>query len=109
MTGRRQVNHAIEFIDANLHRKVTLDEIAAAANLSPSQLIRLFKAEINTTPVAMLNRKRIRAARRALRETNRPIADIAAEFGYADQSHFARQFKRAMGQTPNAYRNYRSD
>ena len=51
-----------------------------------------------------VRRQRIALACRSLAESDMPLADVAIEAGFADQSHFTRTFKRQLGVTPAAYR-----
>lgn len=104
--SERQLQKAIEFINENLSNTISLTDISDAANISKSQLIKIFREEMHTTPISFLGDRRIDAARRMLSETDMPIAVIAAEFGYSDQSHFTRRFKAATGHTPNFFRKH---
>jgi AraC-like DNA-binding protein len=82
---------------------LSLKDLAAAARLSPHQLIRAFRRETAMTPHAFLLDRRIRAARARLRRNERP-ADVAAATGFADQAHLTRVFKARVGVPPGAYR-----
>ncbi|GHD56242.1 transcriptional regulator [Jeongeupia chitinilytica] len=78
--------------------------MAAEANLSASRLHALFRAETGETPQAWLSGVRLRAVQDALIGTSRPIAVLAQEAGYADQSALTRAMRLATGETPAAYR-----
>jgi AraC-like DNA-binding protein len=82
---------------------VGLDDLAAAAGVDRFRLNRAFRAAFGRSPHAYLVRLRLRAARRRLAEGETP-ALVAAEVGFADQSHLGRWFRRAYGLTPAAYR-----
>ncbi|KXU84907.1 AraC family transcriptional regulator [Paraburkholderia monticola] len=88
-----------ERMDGNLG----LDELADAAGIDRFRLTRLFQRAFGTPPHAYLVRLRLRAARRLL-ATGRTPAQVAAEVGFADQSHLGRWFRRAYRMTPAAYR-----
>lgn len=96
------VKRAQEFIQKQLHQKITLDDLAATANLSRYHLLRLFQAETGLPPHAYQNQLRIHKSRMLLRQ-NLPISHVAAELGFTDQSHFARVFKQFTGATPIQY------
>ncbi|MCA8221147.1 AraC family transcriptional regulator [Burkholderia multivorans] len=81
----------------------TLDAICAAADLSPSYLIRAFGARYGMTPHAFLIDRRVQYGRAELRR-GRPIADVALDAGFADQAHFQRAFRRIAAATPGQYR-----
>jgi AraC-like DNA-binding protein len=53
-----------------------------------------------------LRRRRVHRARQRLAETDLPLAEIATEAGFADQSHLTRMFKRFVGLTPGQYRTF---
>lgn len=96
--GRVQV-----FVDEHLAADLTVDELAGAADLSPSTLERRFKA-IGTTPWGYVLQCRIETAKHLLSTTDRSLAAIAFDTGFYDQPHFTRTFKRLEGQPPGAYR-----
>jgi AraC-like DNA-binding protein len=73
-----------------------------ARGLSYYQAWRAFKRHYGLPPHDYQLRVRIGLAQRALRE-GRPAADIAADYGFVDQSHLCRHFKRLVGVTPSAY------
>jgi AraC-like DNA-binding protein len=94
---------AAEFIRDNYTRSLRLEEICAAANLSPSYLIRAFNDQYGLTPHAYVTNCRIEFSRAQLRR-GRPIADVALAAGFADQAHLQRSFKKLVAATPGQYR-----
>ncbi len=84
--------------------RITAAELAALAHLSVSQFERRFKRLFQMTPIAYVEQVRVNAACQALATTQAPIAAIAQECGFYDQSHFTRRFRRVMGMTPDRYR-----
>ncbi|MHA3735651.1 AraC family transcriptional regulator [Pseudomonas sp. Eth.TT006] len=82
---------------------LSLDDICAAAQLSPSYLIRAFKQHYGMTPHAFLVNQRIQFARERLRN-GELIADVALKAGFSDQAHFQRVFKQHLAATPGQYR-----
>lgn len=94
---------AADYIAAHCREGVTLDAICAAADLSPSYLIRAFNARYGMTPHAFLIDRRVQYGRTELRR-GRPIADVALDAGFADQAHFQRAFRRIAAATPGQYR-----
>nr|WP_185626922.1 AraC family transcriptional regulator [Burkholderia stagnalis] len=94
---------AADYIAAHCRQAVTLDAICAAADLSPSYLIRAFNARYGMTPHAFLIDRRVQYGRAELRR-GRPIADVALDAGFADQAHFQRAFRRIAAATPGQYR-----
>jgi AraC family transcriptional regulator len=82
----------------------SLVELAGIAGVHPAHLARTFKRVHGVSVGEYQRGLRVTLACRALRNRSRSIADIAAEAGFSDQSHFARVFRRLTGQTPSAYR-----
>jgi len=82
----------------------SLSELASELGLSHRHFDRRFKEDTGLTPKQFLHRSRVQAGCRTLRETDRPIAEIAVTLGYCDQSAFTSQFRKRMGITPSKYR-----
>lgn len=76
-----------------------LDELAADVGLTTFQLIGLFKRAVGLTPHAYLTQVRLGMACRRLRQA-RPLADVATDVGFYDQSALTNHFKRCYGITP---------
>ncbi|AXI61067.1 AraC family transcriptional regulator [Pseudomonas kribbensis] len=98
-----KLERAADFIRRHCTDLLSLDDICAAAELSPSYLIRAFKQHFGMTPHAFLVNQRIQFARECLRR-GQLIADVALEAGFADQAHFQRAFKQHLAVTPGQYR-----
>lgn len=94
----------VNFMDANLHRKLSLDELARAARISRSHLCRLFKTEAGMPPGQYLQKLRMERASRLLVTTLLSVKQIQFEVGYIDKSLFVRHFRRANGLSPSEYR-----
>jgi AraC-like DNA-binding protein len=71
-----------------------------------SHFARSFKATFGMAPHKWLIGRRIERAKDLLRQTTTPIADIAIQSGFADQTAFARTFRQEMGITPGQWRRY---
>jgi AraC-like DNA-binding protein len=98
-----KLERAADYIRDNCTQMLKLEDICAAAQLSPSYLIRAFKQHYGMTPHAFLVNRRIQFARDRLR-SGKLIADVALEAGFADQAHFQRAFKQHLAATPGQYR-----
>jgi AraC-like DNA-binding protein len=81
---------------------LSLHALADAAQLTPTQLTRAFRAAVGLPPHAYLERLRVEQAKTRL-SRGEPIADVAFATGFADQSHLTRRFRRVVGVTPGAY------
>ena len=98
------VRRAREFLEENISDKVTLNELAAVAELTPFRLLRSFKRAIGMTPHQYQLQARVRRAYALVRRSEGGLADIAANVGFADQAHLTRHFKSIMGATPGQVR-----
>lgn len=97
------VKRTRDFIEDHLAQDFGLATLAEIAGLSVFRFAHVFKENTGLSPIAFRNQCRVDAARRLLL-TPQPIADIAAELGFADQSHLTRHFQRIVGISPNRYR-----
>lgn len=102
----RAIARAKELLHAQLAAPPSLEELAAAVNLSPFHFARVFRYATGMPPHAWLMQQRIAQARALLQEGCLPL-DVAARLGFADQSHLSRQFKKVYGVGPGAYRSAR--
>jgi len=93
---------AADYITRHCTRDLRVEEVAAACGLSPSYLIRAFKARYGLTPHAYLTNQRVRAGQTGLRQ-GQPIVEVALDAGFADQAHFQRVFKAHVAATPGQY------
>jgi AraC-like DNA-binding protein len=96
------IAQAVDYIEAHFAEDVSLAQIAATVNVSPFHLLRAFRAEMGAPPHTYLNQIRIRHAKRLLL-CGQPIVQVAAETGFADQSHLTRRFRQVVGTTPRQY------
>jgi AraC-like DNA-binding protein len=96
------VRRAREYVLTHHARNVSLGELARVANLSPYHLTRVFAKEVGMPPHAFQTQVRVARAKRLIR-AGLPLAHVAAGVGFADQSHFNRQFKRLLKITPGEY------
>lgn len=81
-----------------------LQDLARAAGIHPDHLARAFRARFGVPVGTYVRRLRVEWAIARLDETEEPIAQVALEAGFADQSHFTRACKRQTGLTPAEYR-----
>jgi AraC-like DNA-binding protein len=93
---------ALDYLRDHGRRNVGLDELAAAAGIGKFRLVRLVRDRTGLPPHSLQLAHWIRTARRLL-EAGRSIAEVAAETGFADQSHLHRHFQRSLGLTPGEY------
>lgn len=95
---------AIAFIHAHPGMALGCRDIAGLAGLSISQCARQFRRVTGLAPHRYLLQVRVALVKTLLRESKRDLALIAADTGFADQSHMNRVFRRLTGTTPGAFR-----
>jgi AraC family transcriptional regulator len=81
-----------------------LRRLADVAGVHPVSLSRAFRRHLGRTPGAYLRGLRLEQAARELERSERPLSEVAAAAGFADQSHFTRAFRAAFGATPGEWR-----
>ena len=99
----RAVRQAKELLQARLAEPPSLEQLAAAVNLSAFHLARVFQRATGMPPHTWLMQQRIAHARALLKKGCLPL-QVATQLGFADQSHLSRQFKKVYGVGPGAYR-----
>ena len=97
-------SETIAFIRSNLAKTIKVADLARLMKLSENQFRRKFKHEFGVSPQQFILRARLQASGHLLRSGAQPIAIIALESGFSDQSYFTRQFKQFFGETPLQYR-----
>jgi AraC family transcriptional regulator len=98
----RRLRQAVDYMHAHLHARITVADIAGAIRLSPFHFARLFKTTTGYTPHQFVMKARVEKARELL-SSSTPLKQIAMDLGFADQSHFTRQFKLAYHVTPRVW------
>jgi transcriptional regulator GlxA family with amidase domain len=99
-----RVETAIDFMNARLHRKIRLMDLAETAHLSLFRFSHLFKTDTGLSPGEYLKRLRMKKARNLLATTRLSIKEIMAAAGYDSSSNFIRHFRRSFGFAPSEYR-----
>jgi AraC family transcriptional regulator len=93
-----------DYVEAHLDDDLSLTMLANIACLSPYHFSRSFKQATGVGPQRYVIQRRLECAKRLLRHTHQPLALIAQEAGFADQSHLTQMFRREMGVTPGRFR-----
>lgn len=98
------IEHVHEYIRKNLHRPMTLADVAWDAGVSEEHLARLYRATTGETLFAYIKACRLTTARQLLLSTSLPIHAVAEKSGFANAGFFGRTFKAAYRETPGAFR-----
>lgn len=88
----------------NLHKEVSLSELAQSVNLSVWRLSHIFNSEVGMGPIKYLRYLRMDRARELLETSYLSVKEIGYHVGLNDESHFARDFKKVYGAPPKVYR-----
>lgn len=99
-----ELGPALELLHQHFRENIAISALANAAHLSLSSFLRKFKACFNMTPKEYLRHLRVQEACHLIVRTTRSFAEISHHCGFADQSHFSREFSRIMREPPSAYR-----
>jgi AraC family transcriptional regulator len=94
----------LEYIDTHLAQHLKLDDIAAAANMSPFHFARAFRKAMGLAPHRYVTARRIDRARNLLARKTDEVDAIGREVGFLSHSHFSSVFKSYSGVTPTQYR-----
>ncbi|MEQ6290043.1 AraC family ligand binding domain-containing protein [Vogesella sp. GCM10023246] len=97
-----RLSAVVDYLRAHLAERLTLEQLAAVAGLSPYHFLRRFRAQYHATPQQMLMALRLFEAKRLL-ASGMPPAQVAAAAGLTDQSHLTRSFVKRYGVTPARY------
>jgi len=98
------VQKALNYIERNLNKRVTLDDAADYADISACYLSRMFRKTLDVNFVTYLTTRRMELAKEMLAGTERSITDVAREFSYNDLNYFCKSFKKEVGMSPSEYR-----
>lgn len=101
---RRRLVRVVEYVNDNLDRPITLQELAGVAALSQFHFLRSFKRATGMTPREFVWKRRVTRARELLKDPNITLSMAGYTSGFASQSHFSTVFKRLTGVTPGVYR-----
>ncbi|WP_083963736.1 helix-turn-helix domain-containing protein [Spirochaeta cellobiosiphila] len=92
------------YMDQNLNRKITLEDLASLVNLTPSRLSHLFKERTGRSPIDYFLRLKVDAACYLLESHDYVNKELATLFGFSDEYHFSKIFKKKTGISPKDYR-----
>ena len=99
-----RVQRVLDFIEAELHRPLGLDELAAQADIGVRRFCAAFRGAIGTSPHQHLLQRRVERAKQLLHDDSLSLAEVASAVGFSDQSQFTRTFSRIVGASPGRYR-----
>lgn len=95
----------LSYINGNLDKNLSLEDIANAMHFSKYHFCRVFKQRTGMTPMSYIRLRRIAHAKDLLKNTDMSVSEVALACGYDNFSFFCQIFKNAEGMSPSAYRN----
>ena len=95
---------ALEYIDENYAKDISLEDISGVLNINPSYFCRLFKTATGASFCEYLNFVRISKSEKLFKSSERSIMEIAMDVGFSSVTYFNRMFKKVKGCTPSVYR-----
>jgi AraC-like DNA-binding protein len=98
------LGRAVRYLSEHYARSVSNSELAGVCGMSVRALERHFLNVYHLTPHVYLRQLRVRMSCSGLVFTRKTLAQIASDVGYSDQSHFSKDFRRFLGETPSEYR-----
>lgn len=101
-----RIQTVLSYARSHLQRELSVEELAEAANLSPRQFSRSFRAETGQSPAKAVEHLRLEAARLMMEQTRHPIDMVARETGFADRERMRRAFVRKFGEPPQTIRRH---
>ena len=99
-----RVRAVIELMNQHFARKLSVQEMAEAVQLTPSRLRHLFKQETGTSLMRYLRNLRMERAKELLETTFLSVKEVAARGGITSVSHFVRDFEKTYGHAPTEHR-----
>lgn len=103
-TGLLRFGQAVAWMEENYVLTASVKDLARRAAMSERHFLRMFRRSFGVSPVEHLIRLRLRHAERLLQSGRHTVAETAYASGFNDSNYFARQFRRATGMSPRAYR-----
>jgi AraC-like DNA-binding protein len=103
-----QIRRVTSHIEAKLHAKITIVDLASLAHISVSHFAHAFKRSFGQSPHRYVLRRRTERAQGLMLASEASLGQIALECGLADQSHFTRLFHRFVGESPGVWRRARA-
>ena len=100
----RDLSRIGNYIEGNIQRGFSAGELAAWMETTPARLSQRLRRSTGLSAWGFVQKHRIAMAKLLLRNPALTIADISAQLGYFDQSHFTKAFRAATGLTPGSFR-----
>lgn len=104
MNYKEHIENALEYIETNLKTDMKLADLSRVAGYSEYHFLRVFKEVTGLTPVDYIRKRRLSEIAREMDISERPISDIAFEYGFNSKENFTRAFKAEHHVLPTEYK-----
>ena len=105
-TNDERLDKIFRYIDQNINKDITLNELSELCFMHPNHLIRYFKDKTGFTPAKYISEKKMERAKSLLESTTLPVNEIMLEVGMEDAGYFSKSFKAAYAMSPRSYRTF---
>lgn len=106
VTDDATMRQIVDCIKREMHSpNMKIDDIARLVGMSRSVLYSKIKNAVGTTPIELVHHLRLKQAQDLLRNSDRPVSDIAYTVGFSDPKYFSKVFRKEVGMSPTDYRN----
>lgn len=99
-----RIKNMVTYVQEHYSEDISLEQLAACANISESECLRCFKRVTGVTPIQFIKQFRIQRAQTLLALSTEKIVDIAIQCGFQDMSYFSKTFQKYCGCTPTEFR-----
>lgn len=106
MYSNELVVKMLNYIDDNLYKRITMDEISSIFYFNKDYLMRIFKKELDITIMDYINKRRIYNSLDLLKNTDDLVIKIALNSGYSSLEYFSETFTKILGVSPLTYRKF---
>ena len=94
----------VDYIERNLKRGISLEDVANHVNISTYYLSKIFKKEMGVNFITYVTDRKMDLAKEMLVNTDIPVLNIALDLAYNEANYFSKAFKKKTGLTPSEYR-----
>lgn len=102
--SQKRLKRVLEYIEANLDRKITLADLAGTAGMGKFYFCRSFKSSLHLTPYQYVLQQRVERAKKLLKHSDISICNVALDCGFSSQSHLTKHFRSMLDTSPMNYR-----
>ncbi len=104
MVQDAMVRQVTEYVENNLERSISVEELAQVCHIHLTHFIRSFKKKTGETPAKYIQIRKMEIAKRLIEETDLPMSEIMSRVGIIDAAQFSKKFRSFYGNSPRAYR-----